>query len=181
MNKIFKKVKTNDVSYLFSAPNGVPGDITRVDESSVEPAMQAIQGSDYPVPGMGVKYTSDGSGIQVPSGDAATAFAGVMVREVPQQSNSSAADQTFVPGTPLITVPVGLMVRGYASVICVAGTPVRGGVVYWQVTDHSGVKAGSFRADGTDSGNAVALTATQAEWASNGLDASNNAEIRVAR
>jgi hypothetical protein len=170
-------------AYRFQAPTGVPGDIDRVDESSVEPALQAVQGSDYPVVGMGVQYTSDGDGIQVPSGGAATAFAGVMIREVPQIANSSASDATFDPTTPLVSVPVGLLVRGYVAVKCVAGTPVRGGVVYWQVTDHSGVKAGSFRADGTDSGNAVALTATQAEWAVNGVgpDASGSTDIAILR
>lgn len=168
-------------AYTLQAPTGVPGDITRTDETNVEPALQVVQGSDFPKVGMGVKYTSDGAGIQVPSGDAATAFAGVMVREVPGISNSSADDSSFSPQTPLTTVPVGLAVRGYVSVICVAGTPVRGGVVYWQVTDHSGVKAGAFRADGTDSGNAVALTAAQAEWATNGADADLNAELRIAR
>lgn len=168
-------------AYLFQAPNGVPGDITRTDETNVEPALQVVQGSDYPKVGMGVKYTSDGAGIQVPSGDAATAFAGVMIREVPGISNSSADDANLTPYSPLITEPVGLAVRGYVTVVCAVGTPVRGGVVYWQVTDHSGVKAGSFRADGTDSGNAVALTATQAEWATNGVDADLNAELRIAR
>lgn len=179
MKKVFEKVKTNDVSYTLSAPNGIAGDITRVDESSVEPAMLVIQGSDYPKVGMGVQYVT--GGIQVPSGSAATAFAGMLVREVPGISNSSADDLSFNPQTPLVSIPAGLMVRGYASVLCVAGTPVRGGVVYWQVTDNAGVKAGSFRADGTDSGNAVALTATQAEWATDGKDASNNAELRIAR
>lgn len=168
-------------AYLFQAPNGIPGDITRTDETNVEPALQVVQGSDFPKVGMGVKYTSDGAGIQVPSGDAATAFAGVMAREVPGISNSIADDASFSPNTPLITEPVGLVVRGYVTVLCAVGTPVRGGIVYWQVTDHSGVKAGSFRADGTDSGNAVALTATQAEWATNGTDADLNAELRIAR
>lgn len=167
------------VSYLYSAPAGVPGDITRTDESNVEPAMQIVQGSTYPKVGQGVKYAT--GGIQLPSADAATAFAGVMVREVPGISNAVADDVSFDPQTPLVTIPAGLLVRGYVAVLCAAGTPVRGGVVYWQVTDNGAIKAGAFRADGTDSGNAVALTATQAEWASDGLDANTNAELRVAR
>lgn len=166
-------------AYLFQAPTGVPGDITRTDESNVEPAMQVVQGSTYPKVGMGVKYTP--GGIQLPSGDAATAFAGVLVREVPGISNSSADDASLAPQTPLVTIPAGLLVRGYITVICAAGTPARGGTVYWQVTDNGAIKAGSFRADGTDSGNAVALTATQAEWATDGVDADLNAELRVAR
>lgn len=169
-------------SYLYSAPAGVPGDITRTDETNVEPAMLAVQGSDYPKVGMGVKYTSDGAGIQVPAAGATKAdFAGVAVREAPSISNSSSDDTSSSPNTPWIEVPTGLAVRGYVAVLCVAGTPVRGGVVYWQIADNGGVKAGSFRADGTDSGNAVALDAVQAEWATNGLDASKNAELRIAR
>ncbi len=179
------KWKTKDSpAYLLQAPSGVAGDVTRTDESNVEPAMLVVQGSDYPKYGYGVQYAT--GGIQVPSGGAAPAFAGVMIREVPAISNSSSDDSSFAASTPLVSQPVGLLVRGYAMVVCAAGTPVRGGVVYWQVTDHSGVKAGQFRADGTDSGNAVALTATQAEWASDGVgpDGSGNtniAEIRVAR
>lgn len=178
------KWKTTDSpAYLKQAPTGVVGDITRVDESNVESVM-LVNNSGYPVVGMGVKYAT--GGVSIPSGDAATTFAGLLVREVPGISNASSDDASFAAQTPLVTQVQGLMVRGYATVICAAGTPARGGVVYWQVTDNGGVKAGSFRADGTDSGNAVALTATQAEWASDGVgpDGSGNtnlAEIRVAR
>lgn len=181
------KWKTTDSpAYLTQAPSGVAGDVTRVDESNVEPTLLKVQGSDYPKVGMGVKLTSDGTGVQVPSGDAATTFVGVVTREVPGISNSSSDDAVMTPTTPLVTQVNGLMVRGYANVVCAAGTPVRGGVVYWQVTDNGGVKAGSFRADGTDGGNAVALTLTQASWASNGVGPDGNgntniAEIRVAR
>lgn len=179
------KWKTTDSpAYLLQAPIGFPGDITRVDESSVEPALLVANSTVYPVPGMGVKYVA--GGIEVPSGDAATTFAGVLAREVPQISNASADDLTFDPATPWVDQVQGLMVRGYAIVVCAAGTPVRGGVVYWQVTTNGAIKAGQFRADGTDGGNAVALTATQAEWAADGVgpDGSGNtniAEIRVAR
>lgn len=163
-------------AYLYNAPNGVPGDITRSDESNVEPAMMV---TPFPtVFGVGVIYGT--GGVKLPSGDAATAFAGVLVREVPGIANSSASD-VIADAAPYQKQVQGLMVRGYVAVSCAAGTPVRGGVVYWQVTDHSGVLAGSFRADGTDSGNAVALTAAQAEWATDGVDADLNAELRVAR
>lgn len=167
-------------AYLKQAPTGIPGDVTRVDESSVEPALLIALASVFPDRfGIGMRYAT--GGIQQPSGDAATAFAGVLVREAPGISGSSADDAVFEPCSPYPKQIQGLLVRGYASVRCVAGTPARGGVVYWQVTDHSGAVAGDFRADGTDSGNAVALTATQAEWAADGTDALLNAEIRVAR
>lgn len=171
-------------AYLKQAPTGIPGSVTRANETAVEPAMQVAVSTVYPLVGYGVKYNqpvNGVTGISVPAGDAATAFAGVMTREVPGISNSSADDASFSPQTPLVTCPVGLVTRGYVNVVCAAGTPARGGTVYWQVTTHNGVNAGQFRADGTDSGNAVALTATQAEWAADGADANGNAEIRVAR
>lgn len=173
-------------AYLYQAPTGVPGDVTRVDESSVEPAMLEALASVFPDQfGIGMRYTAAGN-IQQPSGDAATAFAGCLVREVPGISGSSADDASFGSGSPFSKQVQGLMVRGYMAVICAAGTPVRGGTVYWQVTTNGAIKAGQFRADGTDGGNAVALTATQAEWASNGVGPDGNgntniAEIRVAR
>lgn len=173
-------------SFLTQAPVGVPGDVSRVDESSVEPAMLEALASVFPDQfGLGMRLTAAGN-IQQPSGDAATAFVGCLVREVPGISNSSSDDASFNGGSPYQKQVQGLMVRGYMTVICFAGTPVRGGTVYWQVTTNGAAKAGMFRADGTDGGNAVALTATQATWASNGVGPGpdgtvNVAEIRVAR
>lgn len=167
------------VSYTFQAPNGVAGDITRTDESNVEPAMLvANSGTFASAFGIPMKYVA--GGIQQFTGsEAATAFAGVLVREAPGIGGSG-SDTSF-SDSPYTAQLQGLCVRGYISVVCVAGTPARGGVVYVQVTANNGVAVGAFRADGTDSGNAVALTATQAEWASDGVDATLNAELRIAR
>jgi hypothetical protein len=166
-------------AYTFQAPNGVPGDISRPDQSNVEPAMLiAHSGTFAQAYGIPMKYVA--GGIQQFSGsEAATDFAGVLIREVPSISGNT--NQGFSDAIPNPDQPNGLLVRGYPSVLCVAGTPARGGTVYIQITANGGVAVGSFRADGTDSGNAVALTATQAEWATDGKDAFNNAELRVAR
>ncbi len=166
-------------AYLYSAPAGVPGDVTRVDESAVEPAMliavSAVFAQAFGIP---VKYATGGIS-QFASGDAATVFAGVLVREVPSISGNT--NQGLTDNIPYPSVPQGFCTRGYVNVLCVVGTPTRGGVVYVQSVANGGVAVGAFRADGTDSGNAVALTATQATWASDGKDASNNAELRIAR
>lgn len=172
-------------AYLKQAPVGVAGDITRVQFSSVEPAMLVALATVFPDQfGIGVKFVT--GGIQQPNGDAATAFQGILIREAPEISGALADDNTCGSGSPLGTQVQGLMVSGYCAVVCAAGTPARGGTVYWQVTTNGAIKAGQFRADGTDSGNAVALTATQAEWASDGVGPdgqgnTNIAEIRVAR
>lgn len=167
-------------AYLKQAPVGIQGDVTRTDETNVEPAMLIALSTVFAqLFGIGMKYVT--GGIQQPSGDAATAFAGVLVREVPQISGSNASDASFDGTVPNPLEPNGLAVRGYVSVKCAAGTPVRGGVVYWQVTTNGPITAGMFRADGTDSGNAVALTATQAEWATDGMDSFTNCELRIAR
>lgn len=169
-------------AYLYQAPVGVPGDITRTDESNVEPAMLvAVGGVFAQLFGIPVKYVS--GGVQQFNGGAETkaAFAGVLIREVPSIAGSSASDASFSGTVPNPDQPQGLCVRGYVSVVCAAGTPARGGTVYVQIVANGGVAVGAFRADGTDGGNAIALDAVQAEWASDGKDADNNAELRIAR
>ncbi len=168
------------VSYLYQAPTGIPGDITRADETSVEPAMLiAITDVYAQAFGIAMKYATGGIS-QIASGDAATVFAGVLAREVPSIPASSASD-SLANAVPNPDQPQGFVVRGYINVKCWAGTPSRGGIVYMQSVTNGGVPVGAFRADGTDSGNAVALTLTQASWASDGVDADKNAELRVAR
>lgn len=166
-------------AYLYQAPNGIPGSVTRVDESNVEPAkLIAVADVFAQAFGIPMKYATGGIS-QIASGDAATVFAGILVREAPSQSgNALSGFEDTIPNPDQIQ---GFLVRGYCSVKCVAGTPARGGVVYMQVTANGGVPVGAFRADGTDSGNAVALTLTQASWAVDGVDADDNTEIRVAR
>lgn len=171
-------------AYLFQAPTGIAGDITRTDETNVEPVMLIGVGSPLVYAqafGIPLKYVT--GGVQQFNGGAETAasFAGILVREVPSISGSNASDATFDGTVPNPLVPNGMAVRGYVSVKCAAGTPVRGGVVYVQIIADGGVPVGAFRADGADGGDAVALSATQAEWASDGMDANGNCEIRIAR
>lgn len=164
-------------AYLFSAPNGVAGDVTRPDESNVEPAMLvAASGTFAQAFGIPMKYVS--GGIQQFNGGAEAAgdFAGVLVREVPSISGNT--NQGLTDNIPDSTQLQGLLVRGYASVVCAAGTPARGGTVYVQIVANGGVAVGSFRAT-ADSTNTIALT--NATFASDGKDSDNNCEIRVAR
>ena len=174
-------------AYLLNAPIGFQGDVTRPDETNVEPAMLVGVGSPpvYPVAfGLAMKYVA--GGVQQFNGGSETApsFAGILVREIPQIGASSTYDSqsTVTADVPNPVQVQGLCVRGYALVPCTHGTPARGGTVYVQIVADTGAIVGSFRADGTDGGDAVALTATQAEWASDGVDAATGlAEIRIFR
>lgn len=165
-------------AYLYNAPSGIPGDITRVDESNVEPAKLVALSTVYAQRfGEAMRYVSGGIQ-QFTTGLVATDFAGVLVREVPAISGSTA--QGLTDNVPDPNQAQGLLVRGYISVKCTAGTPTRGGAVYVRIVSATDRPIGAFEAD-SDSSNSVLLTATQATWASDGKDADGNAELRVAR
>ncbi len=166
-------------AYLRQAPTGIPGDITRVDETNVEPAM-LIAVSDVYAQAFGIPMKYATGGIQQFNGGAedAAAFAGVLVREVPAISGS--VNSGFTDNVPNPTQLQGMAVRGYVSVKCVVGTPARGGVVYIQIIAAGGYEVGDFRAT-ADGGNTIALAVAQATWATDGVDADKNAELRIAR
>lgn len=165
-------------SYLYQAPSGVPGDITRTDESNVEPAMLITPfPSNY---GVAMKYATGGVTPFV-AADTASLFAGILARAAPgiSQSSSNEAVNTFQPNQ---SEPQGLCTRGYISVFVNAGTPVRGQVVGIVQTASGGHPAGSFEVATT--GNNVPLSGTvvgNVTWASDGVDAFGNAEVRIAQ
>lgn len=166
-------------SYLFSAPAGVPGDITRVDESNVEPAMLVAVSTVY-AQSFGIPMVYVAGGIsQYSTGKVAADFAGILVREVPSISGNTA--QGLTDNIPYPSVPQGLCVRGYINVKCAVGTPARGGVVWIRVVASTGHVIGDLETADAGGGNTVALSTEQATWASDGKDADNNAELRIAR
>lgn len=167
-------------AYLYQAPAGVPGDITRVDETNVEPAMLDAVASVYAQKyGIPMVYGSDGNIQQYASGNTAAQFAGILARSAPEISGNLNAG--FDDTVPNPVQPQNLVVRGYVSVKCAVGTPVRGGVVWIRVVASSGHVIGDLETADAGAGATVALSLTQASWACNGKDADNNAEIRVAR
>ncbi len=165
-------------AYTFQAPTGVPGDITRTDESNVEPAMLVALAAVYAQRfGEAMRYVT--GGIQQFTAALTKAdFAGVLVREVPSISGNALAG--FSDNIPNPDQLQGLLVRGYVSVKCTAGTPARGGIVYVRTVADTDRPIGAFEAV-SDGGNSFALDAVQAEWATDGKDAAGNAELRVAR
>jgi hypothetical protein len=163
-------------AYLKQAPIGFPGDITRVDVSNVEPVMLVS-----PLPTVfGFPLVANSGGASAwGGGNVATDFKGVLVREVPQIAGDSASDASL-NATPNSKQANGMLVRGYIVVACPYGTPAREGVVYVRTVANGNGAVGDFNAT-SDSTNSVALTATQAAWATDGKDASGYAELRIGR
>ena len=164
-------------SYLYQSPVGIPGAVTRPDNVNIEPAMlvaaSAVFAQSFGIP---MKYVT--GGIQQFNGGAETpaSFAGILVREVPSISGNLLSGLADTVPNP--EQPQGLLVRGYCSVVCLTGTPVRGGAVYVQIAAQSGRPVGSFHT--TDDG-ADAILLDDVIWAVDGKDSDNNAEIRVAK
>jgi hypothetical protein len=166
-------------AYLYQAPSGVPGDVSRVDESNVEPAMLV---SPFPSAfATAMKYVAGGI-TPYAAGDAASVVAGLLARAVPGISQSS-ANEAFDTFQPNQSEANGMMVRGYMIVKVNAGTPVRGQPVYIVQTASGGHPAGAFETT-ANGGNNVALSGTivgNFTWASDGVDSDGNAEVRIAQ
>lgn len=160
-------------SILYRASSGVAGDVTRPDNTVVEPGL--LNASAAPTAfGAPVKLVS-GKFEKIASGNAATVFAGILSRIAP----SIAGDlvQTFAGGTPNANAVQGIVVKGYVNVVCTQGTPARGGQVFMRVVAATGKAVGDLEAT-ADGVNNVALTGVT--WAVDGKDASNVTEIRIA-
>lgn len=166
-------------AYLYQAPAGVIGDISRPDESNVEPAFLI---TPFPANfGVAMVNTTGGVTPFAAAGTAAT-VAGLLTRAAPGISQSSTNEQvnTFQPNQAEVQ---NLMVRGYAFVKVNAGTPVRGAAVFIVQTAAGGHPAGAFETT-ANSGANIPLTGTIVgnwTWAADGVDANGVAEIRIAQ
>jgi hypothetical protein len=164
-------------AYTYQAPAGVPGDITRTDESNTEPAMLIANGSSVFAQSFGIAMVYNTGGITQWGSNVQADFAGVLVRQI-GISDSSDGLTGNIPNAVQVQA---LLVRGYINVLCGYGTPARGGAVYVRtIANSNNENVGTFDAT-SDGSNNVVLTVTQASWATDGKDGSNNAELRVAR
>ena len=160
-------------AFLYRAPSGVAGDITRQQDTVVESGL--LNAAKAPTAfGAPVKIVS-GKFEKIEANNAATVFAGVLSRIAP--SIAGDMSQTFASATPNTESVQGVVVKGYMNVKCAVGTPVRGGAVYMRVVAATGKAIGDFEAT-ADSTNSVALTGVT--WAVDGKDADSVAEIRIA-
>lgn len=160
------------MSYLYNAPSGVPGDVTRLQNSVVEPI---VFGEAFL--GFGGPYKLDpstGKAMMIDSADAASVFAGIVSRSVPSQGGD--LSQSLAGGIPDIDQAGGGVVQGYVNIKCSVGTPVKGQPVYMRITADTGKLVGDLET-AADSGKCVALVGVV--FASNGKDADSNAEIFI--
>jgi hypothetical protein len=160
-------------SFLYRAPAGVAGSVTRVDDTTVETGI--LNSANAPTAfGAPVKIVS-GQFQKIAASDTASVFYGVLARTAP--SIAGDLGQSFTTGIPNVTTPQGIVRRGYVNAVCTIGTPARGGQVYMRVVAATGKAVGDFEAT-ADGSNNVALTGVT--WAVDGKDSSNVTEIRIA-
>lgn len=117
-------------AYLTRMPAGIPGDVSRKAEATIEAGLMAET-----VPfGCAVKLDANGR-LARPAASTDTVY-GFMVRPYPTQDNAATADTTQ-----------DCLRRGYMTVKLARGTAARGGQVYVRVTAVSGKQVGDIEAE----------------------------------
>lgn len=116
-------------AYLTRMPAGIPGDVTRPSQSTIE---TGIFNSAAAFAGYGLfGKISSNKFVPVGAGDTASAVYGVLVRPYPVTgANASDPLGTAVPPT---TGAADILRRGYINVKNNSGTPAAGGSVYIRV------------------------------------------------
>jgi hypothetical protein len=155
-----------------SVPLGVPGQITRSGDFTVE---SYDMDTALPLVGFGLPVKNDGTGqaTGIVGGDTTAAVLGFLVRDFPSVSGSL-ANQAFGAATPPTSGVVGILRRGYVCVKNNNGTSAKDGIVYVRTAVPSGAKVvGGIEAT-ADGANTFALTGARFTGAS---DADGNAEI----
>lgn len=160
------------VAFTYRMNQGVPGDLTRPSNSTVE--AQALN-SSTPFTAFGAAGYMDSSGKFSPMTAATTAVQiyGFLVRPFPfQGANASDPLGTSVPRTSGLA---DVLRRGYISVVLAAGTALAGLNVYLRIAaGATGRPVGSIEAAPADPANCILLTNA---YFLSAADASGNVEI----
>ncbi|NSX05083.1 structural cement protein Gp24 [Cupriavidus gilardii] len=155
---------------LYRMPSGIPGDISRQSQATVEPQ---IFDPALPFPGYGLfGKLAAGKFVPVASGDTAAVIYGLLVRPYP--TTGGAGSEPLGTATPPTKGVCDVLRRGYMTVKNNAGTPALGGTVYVRVAaaaDGKPIGGIEAAADGT---NTVAVTGA---IFMDGGDANGNVEI----
>ncbi|WP_303678307.1 structural cement protein Gp24 [Ralstonia mannitolilytica] len=155
-------------AYLYGMPSGIPGDVSRPSQATIEPG---IFDSSFPFASYGIPVKKVNGKIRpVASGDAATVIIGLLVRPFPTNSSQDPLGTSTPPKTGVGDV----MRRGYMTVQCNAGTPADGGTVYVRVAAPSGAKVIGGIEAAADGTNTVVMAGAAFR---NAGDARGNVEI----
>lgn len=129
-------------SYLYRAPSGVAGDVTRVNDTVVVQGL--LDSAKVPAAfGLPVKIVA-GKVTKIEAGDTAADFYGVICRIAPAISGST--DETYNGGVPNADAINSIAVRGFVNVLCKIGTPAEAGAVYMRVVADTGKAVGDLEA-----------------------------------
>ncbi len=153
-------------AYTYRMPSGIPGDVSRKSHSTIE-----SHNMQTPVAAFGVfakMDTTTGNIVALGSSDTADSVYGLVVRSYPTTS----ATNELGEAVPLKGVN-DILVRGYMTVKCNAGTAKKGGAVYVRIgATATGKPIGGIEA-AADGANTIAVKARFMHDA----DASGNVEI----
>lgn len=121
--------------FLYSMPNGIPGDVTRQSQSTIEG--KVLGATAFTAYGLFGKMSSNKL-IPITTADVAASVAGLLVRPYPITGN--AASDPLGTSTPPTSGIGNLMTRGYASVKLNSGSAADKGQVYVRVGNASAGK-----------------------------------------
>lgn len=134
-------------AFLYRMPSGIPGDVSRKLESTVE---SQLFDSAHPFSAYGLfGKLANGKFIPMGAGDTADSVYGLLVRPYPTHSSQ----EPLGVATPPTSGVANVMRRGYMSVKNNAGNPTNGSQVYVRVANAaSGKPLGGIEAvaDGTN-------------------------------
>lgn len=158
-------------AYLYRMPSGIPGDVSRPSQSTIEPGFLDAS-APFSAFGLFGKISS-GKFVPVGAGDAASAVYGLLVRPYP--TTGGAASDPLGTSTPNQGAGMAnVLRRGYMTVKLNAGTAALGVQVYVRVAAAAaGKPIGGIEA-AADGANTIAVTGATFMAAA---DASGNVEI----
>lgn len=114
-------------AFMYRMPAGIPGDVTRPSNSTIEPAVLDANKAfaAFGVPGKIVAEKF----VPVEAGDDAAAIYGILVRPYP----TTASQDGLGVSTPAKAGIGDVLRRGYMSVLLRAGTSAKGGAVHIRI------------------------------------------------
>jgi len=129
-------------AYLYRMPSGIPGEVTRKEESGVEPGVLGATDVAFGAP---VKVVS-GKIVPIAASDTAAALYGFLVRPYPTQGGplGLTTDGKLRAGSPC-----GVLRRGYLAARLASGTSAKGGAVNMRIAVDTGKAVGDLEAAAT--------------------------------